>query len=93
VARGDKIAAFALERARRRARTWRYENQRARSPRLAGPPLCLHSNGTKTWISNGGIADFYCVFAKTDPAAGTRGITAFIVDADTPGLDSTSTSR
>jgi acyl-CoA dehydrogenase len=44
--------------------------------------------GTKTWISNGGIADFYCVFAKTDPGAGTRGITAFIVDADTPGLDS-----
>jgi acyl-CoA dehydrogenase len=45
-------------------------------------------DGTKTWISNGGIADYYCVFAKTDVAAGTRGITAFIVDADTPGLDS-----
>ena len=44
-------------------------------------------NGSKTWISNGGIADYYCVFAKTDPQAGTRGITAFIVDADTPGLD------
>ena len=44
-------------------------------------------NGRKTWISNGGIADYYCVFAKTDPARGTRGITAFIVDADTPGLD------
>jgi acyl-CoA dehydrogenase len=44
-------------------------------------------NGSKTWISNGGIADFYCVFAKTDPQAGTRGITAFIVDASTPGLD------
>ena len=45
-------------------------------------------NGSKTWISNGGIADFYVTFAKTDPGAGTRGITAFIVDADTPGLDS-----
>jgi acyl-CoA dehydrogenase len=44
-------------------------------------------NGTKTWISNGGIADFYCVFAKTDPAAGTRGMSCFIVDAKTPGLD------
>jgi acyl-CoA dehydrogenase len=43
--------------------------------------------GEKTWISNGGIADFYCVFAKTDPTAGARGITAFIVDAKTPGLD------
>jgi acyl-CoA dehydrogenase len=45
-------------------------------------------NGEKTWISNGGIADYYCVFAKTDPTAGTRGITAFLVDADNPGLDS-----
>ncbi|MBL8511673.1 MAG: acyl-CoA dehydrogenase family protein [Betaproteobacteria bacterium] len=43
-------------------------------------------NGCKTWISNGGIADFYCVFARTDEAPGTRGISAFIVDADTPGL-------
>ena len=44
-------------------------------------------DGTKTWISNGGIADFYLVFARTDPAAGTRGISAFVVDADAPGLD------
>ncbi|MBW8721265.1 MAG: acyl-CoA dehydrogenase, partial [Polaromonas sp.] len=45
-------------------------------------------NGSKTWISNGGIADFYVTFAKTDPQAGTRGITAFIVDAENKGLDS-----
>ena len=44
-------------------------------------------SGSKTWISNGGLADYYCVFAKTDPQAGTRGITPFIVDANTPGLD------
>src|SRR5690606_21776133 len=44
-------------------------------------------NGTKTWISNGGIADFYCVFARTGEAPGARGITAFVVDADTPGFD------
>lgn len=43
-------------------------------------------NGHKTWISNGGLADFYCVFVRTDPQAGSRGITAFVVDADTPGL-------
>ena len=43
--------------------------------------------GRKTWISNGGLADFYCVFAKTDPQGGSRGISAFIVDAGTPGLD------
>lgn len=44
-------------------------------------------NGRKTWISNGGLADFYCVFARTDPEGGSRGITAFVVDADTPGLE------
>jgi len=44
-------------------------------------------NGTKTWISNGGIANFYVVFARTDEAPGARGISAFIVDAKTPGLE------
>ncbi|NBW49271.1 MAG: acyl-CoA dehydrogenase [Betaproteobacteria bacterium] len=43
-------------------------------------------NGHKTWISNGGIADFYVVFARTGEAPGAKGITAFIVDADSPGL-------
>ena len=43
--------------------------------------------GTKNWISNLGIADFYIVFAKTDPsAARSRGISAFVVEADRPGL-------
>lgn len=44
-------------------------------------------NGEKTWISNGGIADFYCVFARTGEAPGARGLSAFIVPADTPGLE------
>ncbi len=43
-------------------------------------------NGEKTWISNGGIADYYVVFARTGEAAGARGITAFVVDAGTPGF-------
>src|SRR5829696_2344043 len=44
-------------------------------------------NGTKNWITNLGIADFYVVFAVTDPTAGhSRGITAFIVEADRPGF-------
>ena len=43
-------------------------------------------NGEKTWISNGGIADFYVVFVRTGEAAGARGISALIVDADTPGF-------
>ena len=42
--------------------------------------------GTKTWISNGGIADFYVVFARTSEAPGTKAISAFVVDAGTPGF-------
>lgn len=83
VARGDRIAAFALSEpdagsdVAAMATTARSE-----------PDGTVVLNGTKTWISNGGIADYYCVFAKTEPTAGTRGITAFLVDADNPGLDS-----
>ncbi len=44
-------------------------------------------NGEKTWISNGGIADFYVVFARTGEAPGTAGLSAFIVEKDTPGFD------
>ena len=43
-------------------------------------------DGEKTWISNGGIADHYVVFARTGEAPGARGLSAFVVDADTPGL-------
>jgi acyl-CoA dehydrogenase len=43
-------------------------------------------SGEKTWISNGGIADVYTVFARTGEAPGTRGISAFVVYADDPGF-------
>ncbi len=43
-------------------------------------------DGLKTWISNGGIAAHYVVFARTGEAPGTRGLSAFVVPADTPGL-------
>ncbi len=43
-------------------------------------------DGHKWYISNAGIADFYVVFASTDPDAGSRGITAFLVPADSEGL-------
>jgi butyryl-CoA dehydrogenase len=43
-------------------------------------------NGSKIFITNGGFADVYIVTAMTDLAAGTRGISAFIIEADTPGL-------
>jgi acyl-CoA dehydrogenase len=94
VARGKKIAAFALSEPDAGSDAGAMKTV-ALSPggeRASGQNR-LHNedfvlDGTKTWISNGGIADYYCVFAKTAPDAGTRGITAFIVDADTPGLDS-----
>ncbi len=43
-------------------------------------------DGSKTWISNGGIADFYTVFARTGEGTGSKGISCFVVDADNPGL-------
>jgi acyl-CoA dehydrogenase len=42
--------------------------------------------GTKTWISNGGIADTYTIFARTGGAPGSRGLSAFVVHADAPGF-------
>ena len=44
-------------------------------------------SGEKTWISNGGIADFYVTFARTGEDSGSRGICAFIINADSPGLN------
>jgi acyl-CoA dehydrogenase len=46
-------------------------------------------DGTKTWISNGGIADHYVVFARTGEGPGARGLSAFVVDAETAGLSVT----
>jgi alkylation response protein AidB-like acyl-CoA dehydrogenase len=43
-------------------------------------------NGTKYWVTSAGIADIYAVFARTDEAAGARGITAFVIEKGTPGF-------
>lgn len=43
-------------------------------------------NGNKMWITNGPDADVYVIYAKTDPDAGSKGITAFLVERDTPGF-------
>ena len=50
-------------------------------------PAHVRLDGLKTWISNGGIADHYVVFARTGEAPGAKGLSSFIVDADTPGLE------
>ena len=46
-------------------------------------------NGCKTWISNAGIADFYTVFARTDEQGGSKGISCFLVPANSPGFEVT----
>ncbi len=81
VASGEKIAAFAL------------------SEPIAGSDVANITttaedkgdhylvNGEKTWISNGGIADFYTLFVRTGEAPGAKGLTALVVDADTPGFE------
>ena len=43
-------------------------------------------NGSKCFITNGTYADWFTVYAKTDPDAGHRGMSAFVVDADAPGV-------
>lgn len=82
VASGQLIAAFALSEPEAGSDVGA---MRTTALPAAGGAYAL--DGTKTWISNGGIADFYCVFAKTEPDGGTRGISAFIVDATAKGLD------
>ncbi len=81
VARGEAIAAFALSEPEAGSDV----AAMALAARAEGDDYVL--DGEKTWISNGGIADFYVVFARTGEAPGARGISAFVVDAGTPGLE------
>jgi acyl-CoA dehydrogenase len=81
VAAGNWIAAFALSEPEAGSDVAAMTT----SARLEGDHYIL--DGTKTWISNGGIADFYTVVARTDEAPGAKGLTAFVVDADAPGLE------
>ena len=81
VGRGDAIAAFALSEPDAGSDV----AAMACSAVLDGDDYVL--NGEKTWISNGGIADMYVVFARTGEAPGARGISAFIVDAGLPGFE------
>jgi len=87
VASGEQIAAFALSEPQAGSDVAALECEARRD----GDGYVL--NGRKTWISNGGIADFYCVFARTrgaerraDGAVSARGISAFVVEAGTPGF-------
>jgi len=79
-ARGEAIAAFAL------SEPDAGSDVAALATRARRDGAHYVLNGVKTWISNGGIADFYIVFARSGDAPGTKGISAFVVDADAPGL-------
>jgi acyl-CoA dehydrogenase len=81
VARGKKIAAFALSEPEAGSDVAAL----AMTARKDGADWVL--DGTKTWISNGGLADFYIVFARTGGAPGAKGLSAFIIDAGSPGLE------
>lgn len=80
VASGKSIAAFALSEKQAGSDVGAMTTRAERD----GDHYIL--NGEKTWISNAGIADFYTVFARTGEAPGTRGLSAFVVAADSPGL-------
>jgi acyl-CoA dehydrogenase len=77
---GEALAAFAL------SEPDAGSDVAAMSTTATAVPGGWRLDGVKTWISNGGIAAHYVVFARTDDAPGTRGISAFVVPADTPGL-------
>jgi acyl-CoA dehydrogenase len=81
VARGEKIAAFALTEPGSGSDVASIETRA--EERDGGWVL----NGAKTYISNGGIADYYVLFARTGEAPGSKGLSAFLVDRGTPGLD------
>ncbi|MGZ5199068.1 MAG: acyl-CoA dehydrogenase family protein [Telluria sp.] len=81
VAAGRAIAAFALSEPEAGSDVAAMQC----AARRDGDSFVL--DGEKTWISNGGIADFYVVFARTGEQPGARGISAFIVDAGTEGFE------
>ena len=78
--RGAAISAFALSEPRSGSDVANMDMTATRD----GHDYVL--SGEKTWISNGGIADLYVVFARTGEAPGARGISAFLVPGDTAGL-------
>ena len=78
---GEAIAAFALSEPRSGSDVAQMET----TARHDGDGFVI--DGEKTWISNGGIADVYVLFARTGEAEGARGISAFLVPADTPGIE------
>ncbi|MCB5252496.1 MAG: acyl-CoA dehydrogenase family protein [Candidatus Cloacimonadaceae bacterium] len=80
IAAGEELAAFALTEANAGSDAGAIET----TARKEGDYYIL--NGTKQWITNGGEAGIYTVFAMTDKSRGARGCSCFIVEKDTPGF-------
>ncbi|MCQ0008633.1 acyl-CoA dehydrogenase family protein [Actinomadura madurae] len=80
VARGEAMFSYALSEANAGSDA---AGMKARAVR-EGDAWVL--NGTKMWITNAGVSEFYTVMAVTDPAAGARGISAFVVEKNDPGV-------
>ncbi len=78
---GRHIAAFALSEPEAGS-----DVRALATTATADGPRHVRLDGVKTWISNGGIADHYVVFARTGEQPGAKGLSAFLVDAGTPGL-------
>ena len=87
VAGGEAIAAFAITEPEAGSDVASLQTVAVRH----GERFVL--NGTKRFISNAGIADFYVVFAATEPAKKAKGVSAFIVDANTPGVTITEKTK
>src|SRR6195256_5342387 len=79
-ARGEKIGCYALTEPQAGSNAWAQEAKAGRK----GDRYVI--NGTKAWITNGGVADAGIVYVNTDPAKGEKGITALVVERGTPGF-------
>ncbi|HXV64657.1 MAG TPA: acyl-CoA dehydrogenase family protein [Vicinamibacteria bacterium] len=77
---GERIAAFALSEPDAGSDVGAISTRAERS----ADEYVL--NGVKTWISNGGLADYYVVFARSEETRGTKGLSAFVVEANDPGF-------
>jgi acyl-CoA dehydrogenase len=81
IARAEKLAAYAVTEPRAGSDVGALETTAVRH----GDKYVI--NGSKVFISNAGVASSYVLFAKTDPGAGAKGISAFVIDSDTPGFE------
>ncbi|TDE10077.1 acyl-CoA dehydrogenase, partial [Actinomadura sp. 6K520] len=80
VARGEAMFSYALSEADAGSDA---AGMRTRAVREGGSWVL---NGTKMWITNAGVSEYYTVMAVTDPSAGARGISAFVVERSDPGV-------